>query len=496
MKRYEMKAKRPDASLAPAKPLAANTFGDEVLDCIPNALVVLDKNACYRFVNQKAARLLHRNHIELIGKHIWTEFPELIGQTFYQSFHRAMAERCSIEIEEYFQTSHQWCRVSFVPCQDGLLVFYQNITDQKHWTEVVHMVVRSLPCAVAIGDSKGRITLANDHMSRLFGYSQTELVGRPLKTLIPHRFRSQTEADSIQFFADVQEQPTGFTGDLFGLRRDGTEFPSNISVTMIRKDEHLHLLVSFVDSVDHIQTDEFVQHNVRMISLGKLFASIAHEINNPLNAILMSTYIAQTCEDNRKPNETLSIMLNQITADARRCGRIVNSILTFAKQESSEKWPGQFRDVMLGARNTVHQYTRPHPVQIEVHCEEFLPAVNFNPMEMELALVNILLNAADYGAQTIYLSVKPILPDRQILVTIQADGHGMTEEQIKCAFDPFYPAYRSEGTTGVGLSISQDIIADHGGELRVFSEIGQGMKSTFTLPVLESEVDTFGNKNI
>lgn len=102
-----------------------------ILDRIPDAFVSLDKNWCYTYVNAKAGEILNRNPESLIGKHIWTEFPEVVGKPFHLAYEKAMKEQVQVQIEEYYPPYNKWFENSIYPFPHGLSIFFKDITEKK-----------------------------------------------------------------------------------------------------------------------------------------------------------------------------------------------------------------------------------------------------------------------------------------------------------------------------------------------------------------------------
>ena len=115
----------------PVSDLAAWHELHNILQRVSDAVVALDKDWRYTYVNQRAAELFGRKPEELIGKHIWTEFPEGVGQPFQIAYHRAMTEQVPIEMENYYEPWNRWFENRIYPSPDGLSIFFHEITGRK-----------------------------------------------------------------------------------------------------------------------------------------------------------------------------------------------------------------------------------------------------------------------------------------------------------------------------------------------------------------------------
>src|SRR3989337_1283525 len=156
----------------------------DILERINDGIVALDKNWCYIYVNRLGAEMLGRKPEDLIGKHIWTEFPEGIGQPFYHAYHRAMDEQTSIQIEEYYQPWDRWFENRIYPSADGITILFQEITNKKK-AEVIYLrekvfsdsVINSLPGIFYMFNEEGKFQRWNYNFEIVTGYSSSEIAG-------------------------------------------------------------------------------------------------------------------------------------------------------------------------------------------------------------------------------------------------------------------------------------------------------------------------------
>jgi len=163
-----------------------------LLDGMSDAFVSLDRQWCYRFVNRKAGRLLGRDPASLLGKHIWTEFPEGVGQPFHHAYERAMNEGVAIELEEYYPPWDAWFESRVQPGADGIFVFFTDISERKrreaelarlHAT--LQALVEGSTDAIFVKDAAGRYIVANRAMGSLLGRPAGEIIGADDRQLFP-----------------------------------------------------------------------------------------------------------------------------------------------------------------------------------------------------------------------------------------------------------------------------------------------------------------------
>jgi len=156
-----------------------------VLESVSDSFVALDTNWCYTFVNARAAQTFGRQPADLIGKHIWTEFPEGVGQPFYHAYYRAVETQRPITLEEYYAPYDRWFENRIYPSPAGLSIFFHDITDRKRLEialrendERLTRILETLPSGLVIVDSDGEITQANPEAERILGLAHSDLAGR------------------------------------------------------------------------------------------------------------------------------------------------------------------------------------------------------------------------------------------------------------------------------------------------------------------------------
>jgi len=261
----------------------------------------------------------------------------------------------------------------------------------------------------------------------------------------------------------------------------------------------------------------------KMTSIGKLAAGMAHELNNPLGAILQNAQIVQRrlspeLESNRKPAEEAGIdlhrlqpylqkrqvlaSLNGIQEAAIKAARIIANMLQFSRKSESQKAPAQLTEVLeeaLELAGKTYSANRKHDfrnIRIVRDFETDLPLVLCNKMEIEQVVLNLLINAAhvlalktpaEPGQLTLRLATEPT----QIRLEIEDNGPGMAETTRKRIFEPFFTTKPAGEGTGLGLSVSYMIITqNHQGTIEVESEVGKGTRFIIRLPLKDTTAAT------
>jgi signal transduction histidine kinase len=225
--------------------------------------------------------------------------------------------------------------------------------------------------------------------------------------------------------------------------------------------------------------EEGLRRSERLASLGTFAAGLAHEINNPLGAILLAAHSARA--DIGDPDK-LSRTLEDIIAETERSADIVRSVLKFSKAEIAEFTDLDLREPLSRAYDHTRQLAAPGEVQITLDpLEEFL-SVRGSAVELEQVFSNLLRNAIEASHPGGRIRVRTRCEPGSVRVSIHDHGRGMTKEQQARAFEPFYTTRGGQGGTGLGLSLCHGIVSAHGGALHLESQPGKGTTATVELP--------------
>jgi PAS domain S-box-containing protein len=202
----------------------------------------------------------------------------------------------------------------------------------------------------------------------------------------------------------------------------------------------------------------------RLASMGTLAAGIAHEINNPVGAILVA---AELAEAEPTAPQRVRDSLRLIAREAKRCGQIVQSVLKFARQGTLEKHPCDLNATVRRALELVGSYARDRNVALDAALFPDLPLVMISEPEVEQIVVNLVQNAIQAQASTV--RVTTAAGDGCVRLTVRDDGVGLDGVDLGRVFDPFYTTRASDGGTGLGLSIAHGLVEDHGGTIELSS---------------------------
>src|SRR5713101_2383911 len=382
---------------------------------------------------------------------------------------------------------------------DGAFLGYIDscigITERKLAEEKFRVVLDAAPNAMIVVDSAGVISFANSPAATVFGYSLNELIGLHIETLIPERFRDRHVGYRKGFLSEPSSRAMGAGRDLFGRRKDGSEFPVEVGLNPIHITEGFFVLASVIDITARKEAElQYQRQNLelvrvgRVVVMGELAASLAHEINNPIGAIVANASAGQrSLAAGKIGTEELTELLADIVADGRRAGEVIQGIRNMVRKGEARRSLTPIGDTIRQLLRIVHADAIGRDVKVtaKVGLGPDAGQVWGDPVQLLQVLLNLALNGLE--------AMSAVPPDarrlfiragrdgnRDILVSVRDTGPGFPGETAEKLFEPFFST-KSDGT-GMGLAISRSIIEAHGGTLLGENCDGGGACFTVRLP--------------
>ncbi|RJP79501.1 MAG: PAS domain S-box protein [Desulfobacteraceae bacterium] len=388
------------------------------------------------------------------------------------------------------------------------MAFINDITERKRVFEssrITQFIFDKAPLGIFLIRDGGDITNVNDHACQYLGYTREELC--QMNVLEVDRGYSPQEIDQIW---QRQKQVTGIdTFETVHRRKDGTDIPVEISGIRLKFD-NVPYSVSFVKDISERKEAEKqrIKMEVQMIqaqkmeSLGTLAGGIAHDFNNILGAILGYAELTQLeCPADSK----LRYNVNQITKAGHRAKELVQQILLFSRQDRSEKAPMDVSRVIEEALKLI-KVSLPANIEILANISSNLAPVFANEIQIHQIVMNLCTNAyyamksvggtlnVDLTAVTIQdhdvKSFPEMNPGHYLKLSVADKGCGIPTEMIKRIFDPYFTTKPTGEGSGLGLSTIHGIIKDHGGIIKVYSEVGIGTTFHVFLPTADATAET------
>jgi PAS domain S-box-containing protein len=362
-------------------------------------------------------------------------------------------------------------------------------TEIRQAEERFRMVVESAPNGVVLVNAEGNIVLVNAQCDKLFGYRREELIGQPVELLVPERFRPEHARNRRRFFASPSARPTGAIRDLYGQRKDGDEFPVEIGLAPIQTSEGPLALGVIVDMTERKWAEEArreLAHASRLAMAGELTASVAHEINQPLGAILTNVEAAEMLLESA-PESLAEVrqILKDIHRDDLRASEVIQRLRALLRKRETKIEPVDCNELISDVLLLLGAESRCRHVNVETQLAADLPFVLGDKVHLQQVLLNLLLNGMDAmadkpGEKT--LTVRTALNQSgYVEIAISDVGTGIRRDRLSHLFEPFFSTKR-EGM-GLGLSLARALVEANGGRIWAENNSGAGATFRFALPV-------------
>ncbi len=363
-------------------------------------------------------------------------------------------------------------------------------TDLFYGDARMRTLLESLAEGIVIIDSSRTILLVNAAAENMFGYRREELIGKPHAILIPERLREIHEEDQTRYFAEPRIRPMGALLDLVARRRDGSEFPVEISLSFIESENGILVMALVSDiTVRKRAEDDLLAANTELQRSNReleLFASVtSHDLQEPLHTITSYTELLAH-KYREKLDQQADAYMHYIVDAATHMHLMINDLLAYARIGTRGKpFEPVAMDAVLGlALNNLRKSIEESGATVE---RGELPEVDGDGVQLTELWQNLIGNAVKFRKKDMPLQVRISAERRgsEWVFGVRDNGIGIEPRFFGRIFEVFRQLHPREeyAGSGMGLAICRKIVERHGGRIWVESAFGEGTSFFFTLPV-------------
>jgi PAS domain S-box-containing protein len=476
-----------------------------IVEGAPNAMLVANREGRIVLVNRKTEELFGYERMGLLGKDL-----ELLISLRYRSMYAGLLAtsfehpetRHVGELPEVFGLRSDG---SELPLEVGLNVVQEaggplcifsiiDITRRKQSEAQFRSIVEGAPNAMLVANREGKIVLVNRRTEELFGYTREELFIQSIEMLMPLRYREQHPAKVRNFFENPRNRSIDAKGDLYGQRKDGSEFPLELGLAYIQEGEQTLALASVIEISKRKELENELAGKIDELARSnrdlERFAYLAsHDLQEPLRAVsgclqlLEQRYRGQL-------DEPAGEWIGHAVDGAARMRVLIEALLSYSLVSKGGKpvQPVDCNAALEMALRNLSVSIKESGVEIS---REPLPMVAGIPSYLDMLFQNLIGNAIKFRRLDLPAKVRigAELKEGYWVISISDNGIGIEEQYFERIFNLFQRLHsRSEYPgTGIGLALCKRIAEQHGGKITVTSTPGQGSCFSFTLrPLAQS----------
>ncbi len=341
-------------------------------------------------------------------------------------------------------------------------------------------VVKSITVGVLAVTPEGEITVWNTAMDAICGLERVAVLGKNISEVFP--------PELVRTLRSVVEGPRWDVAQTSRLYKTYIQMPDGqgrlVNITLApfvsQEDVLAGTLLVFDDITEKVQLENQLLQAEKLSSIGLLAAGIAHEINTPLTGVCSYT---QMLLKETPPQDRRHEMLKKIEKQGFRASSIVDSLLNLARVRDSDFQEVDVNSLMLETLSLLDHQFRATSIDVKLDLDPVLPATLANGGKLQQVFMNLFLNAKDSMPEGGQLRVRTHCKDSQLVVKIEDTGTGISDEDIKRIYDPFFTTKELGKGTGLGLSVCYGIIQEHSGRISVKSRPGLGSAFQVQLPL-------------
>ena len=504
------KIKRAEKRLAESEKRYRTIFEES-----PAVMLVIDPDSAGIVgANEAAVQFYGYGKEELLGKSM-TEIIALPGDQVLQMLREATQGPHYIQLRHRLASGEiRDVELSRGPIHvDGTTYLFSIIHDvtarkaaeqaMREGDDKLQAITSTATDAIILIDDTGNVSYWNTAAEKMFGYDDDEMLGRNLEIIIPPQYRDAHKKGFSRFAKSGHGPMIGKVYEVSALRKDGSEFPIELSISGLLLKGKWHSAGVVRDITGRRNLEEQLRQAQKMEAIGTLAGGVAHDFNNILTAIIG---FGSLLTMKMPKNDPMLHDVNQILAAADRAATLTQSLLTFSRKTPIEMKPVSLNAIISKVEKLLVRFIREDiELTSKLAAEEL--TVMADPVQIEQILINLVANARDAmpkgGKLRICTDIVELdrefirvhgygTPGRYASLTCSDTGSGMDKETAQRIFEPFFTTKETGKGTGLGLAIVYGIVQRHNGYINCYSEPGMGTTFRIYLPLTGALPETAG----
>jgi two-component system NtrC family sensor kinase len=375
---------------------------------------------------------------------------------------------------------------------EGIII---DITDRKRMerklkeaNEFLMNLIESSVDGIIVTDMKGDILIFNNGAENILGYKAEEVVGKMnIRSVYPPGVAKEV-------MEKLRSPDFGGVGKLTSFpiahrKKDGELIEGDLSASVIYDEEGKEIasVGIFKDLRERLRIERELREmqqallqSEKLAAMGRLTSQIAHELNNPIYGIMNTLELLKT---EIPPESKRRRILELSLSETQRLAEMLRNMLSFSKPEEEKRRPIKINELIEGILLVTEKQMKESNIKVETFFDEGIPEVMASTNQMRQVMLNLIKNAKEAMPKGGTLTVRTNREDSKVLIHIQDTGVGIPEELRDKIFEAFFTTKQKVKGVGLGLSVCYGIIKDHGGEIKVESEVNKGTTFTIHLPI-------------
>ncbi|WP_455208744.1 hybrid sensor histidine kinase/response regulator [Kaarinaea lacus] len=404
-----------------------------------------------------------------------------------------------------------------------MLAIMRNVTEQveqenalrKSEDRLRSTIDAAMDCIIGI-DIEGRVLEFNPAAEETFGYTRTEIIGKPMAELIiPERYRVHHLTAMEQRKQQYDDDNLAKRMEVTAMRADGSEFPVELSIDVAQGVDGKMFIGYLRDITERKHADEQrtrleaqLRQSQKMEAIGHLSGGIAHDFNNILTGI-MGYIVLATEMSEQYQDEKIAKYLQRALRSGQKARDLIQQMLTFSRGQRGEPRPLALAPLVKESMKLLES-TLPSTIEINTDCDYSSPQINVDPVHIEQIIMNLCINARDAMQNTgrltisvkarhcsncICASCQQSIAGDYVELAVTDTGIGIEKDEISRIFEPFYSTKEVGKGSGMGLSTVHGIVHEYGGHIGVDSRPAQGTTFHIFLPAIRNVCTTDSNEH-